>query len=180
MHKKLPLLTLLTLIVLPSCSTKNANVTKAYLNHKYMLVRAGDLHGLPPTSNEVLNRNEGFTSYIDLFDKADSYINFQCKGTTYEDFYCEASFKLVNKSGEVVMEKESFICQYTGGQSGMVIYDDEETKNMLGIIYVYTPYWCRWQLEYDVDDSGNKTLLTFEFWISKFNPLPDFLTPNNE
>ena len=163
-------------IVLSSCGAKSANITKSYLNYKYTLVRCGDLHGLSPTSNEVLDRNEGFTSYIDLFDKSKSYINFQCKGTSFEDFYCEASFYLFDYNGGKIKSIDSFICQYSGEQGGMVIYNDEETKTQLGIIYVYTPYWCRWQFEYDVDDSGNKTLLTFEFWKGQFNNLPDFLS----
>ena len=163
-----------------SCSTRNANITKAYLNCKYTLWRAGDLHGLSPTSNEVLDRNPGYTSYVNLFNKGECYINFQCKGTNYEDFYCEASFKLIDKDNNVLVEKESFVCRYTGSQTGKIIFEDEETEEYLGTIYVYTPYWCRWQYEYDVDNSGNKTLLTFEFWKGKSNPLPDFLANEEE
>ena len=162
-----------------ACSTGSANITKAYLNRKYSLWRAGDLHGLPPTSNEVLDRNPGFTSYINLFDKNESFINYQCKGTSYQDFYCEASFKLVDINGDVLIEKDGFRCSYTGGQTGKIIYEDNETQECLGVIYVYTPYWCRWQFEYDVTGSGDKILLTFEFWKSSMNPLPDFITPND-
>lgn len=175
MRKLLFKLAPIFLIVLSSCSARNSNTIKSYLNYKYTLVRVGDLHGLAPTSNEVLNRNPGFTSYINLFDKSKSYINYQCKGTSYDDFYCEASFYLYDKDGNEIIKKDSFTCQYTGGQSGTIIYNDGETKEELGIIYVYTPYWCRWQLEYDVDNSGDKILLTFEFWKNKYNSLPDFL-----
>lgn len=160
---------------LTSCSARGANVIKSYLNYRYVLVRAGDLHDLPPTSDEVLDRNPGFTSYINLFSKDESFINFQCKGDSFDNFYCEATFKLVDTNNVVLVENTSFKCSYTGGQNGMVIYEDEITKDQLGIIYVYTPYWCRWQYEYDVDGSGKKTLLTFEFWKSQYNSLPDFI-----
>lgn len=171
------------LILVPlfaSCSARNADVTKAYLNYRYNLQRAGDIHGLDPTSNEVLDRNPGYTSYINLFNRNDSFINFQCKGTSYDDFYCEASFKLCDIDNNVLLEKESFRCSYTGGQSGTIIYSDDEANEYIGTIYVYTPYWCRWQYEYDVDNSGNKMLLTFEFWKGKYNPLPDFLIIEEE
>jgi len=161
-------------LIFSSCSTRNANVIKSYLNYKYVLTRAGDLHGLAPTSNEVLDRNPGYTSYINLFDKSKSYINYQCSGTSYEDFYCEASFYLYDKDGNEIIKIDTFKCQYTGGQSGTIIYTDDDVKDMLGIIYVYTPYWCRWQFEYDVNNSGNKILLTFEFWKNQYNPLPKF------
>lgn len=160
---------------MPSCNSGSSNIEKAYLNYKYVLSRAGDIHGLSPTSNEVLDRNPGFTSYINLFDKDESFINFQCKGTSYKDFCCEASFRLVGINSTIVIEKESFVCSYSGGQGGIIVYDDIETKELLGPIYVYTPYWCRWQFEYDVDGSGEKTLLTFEFWKNTYNPLPDFI-----
>ena len=172
---------LLTLIPLfASCSVRGATITRSYLNFKYNLSRAGDLHGIAPTSSEVLDRNPGYTSYIELFDKNDSYFNFQCKGTSYDNFYCEASFRLCDKNGNILVEKESFKCSYTGGQMGTIIYSDDETKEYIGTIYVYTPYWCRWQYEYDVDNTGNKILLTFEFWKQQYNPLPEFLTVENE
>ncbi len=162
-----------------SCNVRSNNIKRSYLNYVYKLKRGGDLHGLSPTSEEVLDRNLGFTSYISLFSM-ESYISFQCKGTSYENFYCEASFLLLDKDSNVLVEKDSFRCSYTGGQSGTVIYEDEDTSQLLGTIYVYTPYWCRWQFEYDVDGSGEKTLLTFEFWKHSFNPLPDFLTLEDE
>lgn len=162
-----------------SCSTRNANITKSYLNCEYHLWRAGDLHGLDPTSNEVLDRNPGFISYVNLFDKRSSYINFQCKGTSYDDFYCDASFKLVDKNLNTLVEVDSFVCEYVGGQYGTIVIKDTDTKEYLGKIYVYTPYWCRWQYEYDVDGEGNKILLTFEFWKERNNQLPDFLVTNN-
>lgn len=179
MLKKTFILTVL-IPLFTSCGVTNANVTKTYLNFRYNLWRAGDLHGLAPTSNEVLDRNPGFTSYINLFRKDECYINFQCKGTSYEDFYCDASFKLTDKDNNILVEKESFRCFYSGGQNGTVIIEDDETRERLGTIYVYTPYWCRWQFEYDVDNSGSKTLLTFEFWKSEFNKLPDFLINEHE
>lgn len=177
--RKYFLLFLLFPILITSCSTRNANVTKSFLNAEYHLWRAGDLHGLNPTSNEVLDRNPGFTNYIQLFDRKESFVNFQCKGTSYEDFYCDASFRLVDKNHNVLVNKDSFICEYVGGQYGMVTIKNDETKEYLGKIYVYTPYWCRWQYEYDVDGKGNVILLTFEFWIEKYNQLPDFLKNEN-
>ena len=176
MHKALFKIIPLFLLLLSSCSANDANIVRSYLNYKYVLVRAGDLHGLAPTSNEVLDRNPGFTSYINLFDKSKSFINYQCKGTSYDDFYCEASFYLYDKDGNAIIKKDSFVCQYTGEQGGRIIYDNDETKKELGTIFVYTAYWCRWQFEYDVDNSGNKTLLTFEVWKNNYNPLPDFLS----
>ena len=176
MHKQYLTLPIVLFLSLSSCSAKNANIIKSYLSYKYVLNEAGDLHGLHPASNEVLNRNPGFISYIKLFDKSKSYINYQCKGTSYEDFYCEASFYLYDKDGKSIVKKDSFVCQYTGGQRGTIIYNDDETAEELGTIYVYTPYWCRFQFEYDVDNSGTKTLLTFEFWKNAYNDLPDWIT----
>lgn len=174
MHKYIYPLTFISLLLV-SCGAGAANKTKSYLNYKYNLARCGDLHGLPPTSNEVLDRNKGFTSYINLFDREKSFINYQCKGTSYDDFYCEASFYLYDINDNPIICVDSFVCQYSGGQSGMIIYEDDNIKKQLGIIYVYTPYWCRWQCEYDIDNSGNEVLLTFEFWKGQFNSLPEFL-----
>ena len=169
----------LFLFVLSSCGSGSANITRAYLSWRYVLFRAGDLHGLPPTSDEVLDRNPGYTSYIDLFNKDKSYISFQCFGTSYEDFYCECSFKLVDVNDVTIIENNNFKCEYSGGQLGKIIYNDDDAKKALGTIYVYTPYWCRWQFEYDINNNGDKTLLTFEFWKNVPNPLPEFLNNNN-
>lgn len=170
------LMAFIPLFLFSGCGTKNANTIKSFLNYKYVLLRAGDLHGLSPTASVVLDEknNKGFTNYINLFDKEKSYINFQCKGTSYDDFYCEASFFLFDAKGNELMKNECFICEYSGGQTGTIIFEENETKEQLGTIYVYTPYWCRWQFEYSVDDSDEKTLITFEFWKSKYNDLPTF------
>ena len=60
--------------------------------------------------------------------------------------------------------------------AGVVKFKNSTDEELLGTIYVYTPYWCRWQGEYNVDDSDDKILLTFEFWKKEYNPLPDFIT----
>ena len=161
--------------LLSSCGVGEMNRTWSYLNFNYRLVRLGDIGTASPFSEEVLDRVPGYVSYTSLFSTKESYINFQCKGTSYEDFYCEASFRLVDKNDCVIIQENSFRCKYTGGQTGYIIYDDEEVENKLGNIYVYTPYWCRWQFEYDVNNDGNKQMLTFEFWKMEFNELPGFL-----
>ena len=173
---------LLFFLIIPlslcSCSISTNDKYLAYLNYKYTLVRAGDLHGLNPTSNEVLNRNPGFTSYMKYFDKQSSYINFQCVGTSLYDFKCETQFCLKDSSGKEIINLVNpvFYTTYSGGQSGTVNILDNSVKDLVGTIYVYTPYWCRWQCEYDVNDDGNPILITFEFWKSSYNPLPDFIT----
>lgn len=163
-------------ILLSSCSFGNENKELTFLNYKYTLKDAGDLHGLEPTSNEMLNRNTGFTSYTNLFDKERSYINFQCYGSSYDSFYCETTFCLCDKNGNNIIGGEDFKfnTSYNGGQAGTINIENEEKRKILGTIYVYTPYWCRWQYEYDVNGDGNKTLLTFEFWKSSYNDLPDW------
>ncbi len=162
-------------ILISGCSVSNNNKTINYLNRSYHLNSAGDLHGLDPTSNEVLSGNEGFTSYINLFNKNNSYFDFQCKGTSYDDFYCDMIFHVEDKYGNVLVDVKDAKCYYTGSQSGKVVVYDKSIADTVGTIYVYTPYWCRWQWEYDVDNSGNKTLLTFEFWKGVLHSLPDFL-----
>ena len=50
----------------------------------------------------------------------------------------------------------------------------KEDENKFGKIYVYTPYWCRWQFDYEIEN-GEKQKLTFEFWKKEKNELPDFV-----
>lgn len=176
--KRLTSIFLLFFIFISGCSTNSANVTKAYLNRQYNLIRAGDLHGLSPNSSEVLDEkhNKGFTSYIHLFDKSKSFVNFQCKGTSYDNFYCDGTLVLYDLKGNLIMEAEEFRCSYSDGQWGSIIYENQEMYSKLGIIYVYTPYWCRCQFYYDISGDGNLTLLTFEFWVAKGNDLPSFVS----
>lgn len=173
-NKNIILLSLIPLLA--SCSINQESYNHRYLNYKYTLVRAGDLHGISPTSKENLAQNKGFTSYITLFDKSKSFINFQCIGNNASNFHCETTFVLYDKSGNLLAGGEDIVfnTSYSGVQSGKIKYEDPEIGSKLGTIYVYTPYWCRWQFEYDVDGSGNKTLLTFEFWKSTFNPVPEW------
>lgn len=165
------------LLCLSSCSLGKADKATFFLNYKYTLVRAGDLHGIKPSAMEVISQNPGFTSYISLFSKTKSYINFQCKGTSVDDFYCETTFVLYDSGGNLIAGGEDLVfrTRYAGEQRGTIKYYDQEVENKLGTIYVYTPYWCRWQCEYDVDGSGQKTLITFEFWKNTYNPLPDWI-----
>lgn len=170
------LLLVALLPLLCSCSLDQESYNHRYLNYKYVLKQAGDLHGIKPTSKEVLDQNKGFTSYLSLFNKNKSYINFQCVGTNAENFHCETTFVLYDKKGNLLVGDENIVfnTSYNGVQSGKIKYEDPQYKEKIGTIYVYTPYWCRWQFEYDVDGSGNKTLLTFEFWKSTYNPLPEW------
>lgn len=171
-------LLLLPLLVcgLSSCSIKKEDKVKLFLNYDYRLVRAGDLHGISPISNDVISRNPGFTSYISLFDINKSHINFQCTGNNFDEFHCDTTFALYDKSGSCIVGSDdvTFRTNYVGNQHGTIVYEDEAVGTELGTIYVSTPYWCRWQFEYDVDGSGNKILLTFEFWKKTYNSLPEW------
>lgn len=176
MNKKIFALPLLTLL-LSSCSFTNATKDYAYLNHKYVLNDAGDLHGLNPESGTVMRNNKGFTSYTNLFDKKNSYIDFQCKGTNKNDFHCETTFYLLDKKGSVVYGSEDYIFNTRlakGYNNTTVVYENENDQEKFGSMYVYIPYWVRWQFEYDVNGDGNKVLLTFEFWKSTFNEVPEW------
>lgn len=161
---------------LTSCSIKSEDKSKLFLNYDYKLVRVGDIHGGDPATKEVLTQHPNFTSYISLFNKSKSHINFQCKGSNYNDFHCDTTFALYDKDGNCIAGGDDavFRTSYVGQQHGTILYEDDEIKQKLGTIYVYTPYWCRWQMEYDVDKSGNKVLLTFEFWKTTYNPLPEW------
>lgn len=162
--------------LLSSCSFSLQTKERFYLNYKYNLVRAGDLHGKSPAYGEVLDRISGFTSYISLFDTKKSYINYQCYGNNFNDFYCDTTFVLYDKNGNKVFGDEDyhFKTRYDGGQSGKIKFVNSEDSKKFGKIYVYTPYWCRWQFNYDVKGDGNLVKLTFEFWKGQFNKLPDW------
>lgn len=176
MKKKVLLLPIFVLI-LSSCSFSNPTTNYAFLNYKFVLNDAGDLHGINPTTNEVLKRNSGFTSYTKLFDKKTSYINFQCKGTNINDYHCETTFCLRDKEGNIVIGSDDYVFN-TGitpnGYDARVIFYNKQDEETFGTMYVYTPYWVRWQFEYDVNGDGNKTLLTFEFWKSTYNDVPEW------
>lgn len=163
-------------LLLASCSFGEQSINNAYLNYKYVLKSAGDIHDVPLRTKEVLSSTPGFTNYTSLFDKEKSYINFQCVGTNFDDFKCETTFVLYDKNGNTVFGGENFVfnSRYTSKNRGELVYEDENIKNQIGTIYVNTAYWCRWQFEYDVDGSGNKTLLTFEFWKTSYNTLPEW------
>lgn len=167
---------LLFAFLLSSCSFSRQNKEKFYLNYFYTLNDCGDIHEYSPTYGEVLKRDPGFTSYTSLFNKNSSYINFQCYGDSFNTYYCETTFCLVDKNNNYVFGNDTFKFRtsFSGGQIGELIFEDEEIANFVGKIYVYTPYWCRWQYEYDVNNDGNKTLLTFEFWKRNFNELPEW------
>ena len=165
-------------LLLSSCSLESNNINVSYLNYRYQLVRAGDIHGLDPFSKELLDKNPGYTSYIELFNKKTGYINFQCVGSSLDDLRCETQFYLEDINGNVLVNATDpvFYTSFKGTQTGKIVYTDKDIENKIGDIYVYTPYWCRWQCEYDVDGSGNKITLTFEFWKKEYNPLPDFIS----
>ena len=169
---------LLPLLLLVSCGTNNANVVKGFMNNKHQLVRVADIHDAGPNDGIRLDWIEGAVPYSNLFNLNESYIDFKCEGTSYEDFHGEATFKLVDCEDNVIVY-ESFCCHYEGGQGGLVVYDTDSVKEKLGTIYVSVIYRCRWQMEYDVGE-GKMVLLTFEFWKGEFNPLPSFLENQNE
>lgn len=174
--KKRAFLFLSIIPLLSSCSFNTQTKQKHYLNYKYSLVRAGDIHGKSPAYGEVLDRISGYTSYISLFDKTKSYINYQCYGSSFNDFYCDTTFVLYDKKGNKVFGDEDyhFRTSFSGGQNGKIIFENSEDSAKFGKIYVYTPYWCRWQFNYDVKGDGNLVKLTFEFWKTQYNELPDW------
>lgn len=177
MKKKILLIPIMCFL-LTSCNAGVENLDISYLNYKYVLNCSANLHGLDPRTNEVLERNISKENrdrdiYTKYFDKEKSFINFQCVGSTFEDFKCETSFYLTKKNGDIVVSLDLFYTKYSGGESGVIIFKDAELGNQIGTIYVYTPYWCRCQFNIDANDDGNKELLTFEFWKNTYNPLPD-------
>ena len=181
MHRKTRLLHLYTCLLslapfIQGCSVASQNYDYSYLNNQYFLSRAGDIHGVDPFSETTLSNIKGFTDYISLFNKKESLLNFQCYGTSVEDFYCIGSVKIVDAMDNVLLNNSSFECWanvdlYYGEVKFINIQDAEQ----IGRIYIHTPYWCRLQLDYDVDGSGNKTTITFEFGKGRFNDLPEFL-----
>ena len=148
----------------------------SYLNNHYYLVRCGDIHGADVTSYEVLDRYSPYDNYLNLFDKNASFMNYQCKGTSYDDFWCEGSLKIVDVKGAILLQSNSFECWTNAAlYHGVIRYKNNEDKEQIGNIYVFAPYWCRIQLNYDVSGSGDIKLITFEFWKGEFNELPGFL-----
>lgn len=162
--------------LLSSCSFSRQSTLKSFLNYRYVLKDAGDIHGLDPSKGTVLNGTKGFTSYTKLFNKQNSYINFQCKGNNQNDFHCETTMCVTDLGGNMVFGDENYVFNTSVpyGESVEIIYDNKEDENKIGRIYVYTPYWVRWQFEYDVNNDGNKVLLTFEFWKQTYNDLPEW------
>lgn len=170
MIKKL-LLLLFSCLSLSSCSIKSENKSKSFTNYYYELVRAGDLHGLPPTEKELLNANPGFTNYVNLFDLKGSFINFQCVGNDFDSFHCETTLCLKDKKGVTILGDSSVVFN-TYIDKNEIKCEDTAVQEKIGKIYYYPAYWCRLQCEYDVNDDGNKVLITFEFWKKAFNEVP--------
>ena len=167
-------LSLLPILALSSCSVNTNNTDYSYLNCYYALDRIGDIHGANIFAKESLNFYDEFDDYAYLFNKKSSYVNFQCKGTSYDDFYCEGTFYLEDMKGNVLIDVPSFRCRAdVGFYVGTIYFESSEDKNLIGTIYVYTPYWCRIQLPYVVDNQ--EITMTFQFWKRWNNELPDFI-----
>ena len=172
--KKIHFLALLPLI-LCGCSVNSESVFNYYLNHKFILSRAGDIKGQDITYPYNMDRLPGYVSYINYFDAKNSYIDFRCKGNNFDNFRCETTFVLKTKEDAYIKDIEvPFNTRFTGGELGTIEIFDEKIKQELGTIYVYTPYFCRWQFEIDIDNDGNKELLTFEFMKAQFNDVPEW------
>ena len=162
---------LLFVPLLCSCTPKKYNDTQ-FLNYKYVLSYVGDIHGADPRRYESLGRVPGITSYSKKFDQKNSFINFQCRGDSFENYHCETTFSLKDIEGNVVIEcLTPFNSTYKGGEEGNIIFDEPTVKEKIDTIYVYTPYWVRIQLNYDINKDGNNVLLTFEFWKKTFNDI---------
>ena len=137
------LLFLLPSLLLSSCTISSNNTQITYLNCHYVLKSAGDLHGLNVWSNEVLDRNPGFTNYTNLFDISNSFIDFQLLGDSFESLHCDSIFQLKSKPSSFVEEiniHEEFQSRYGGKQSDNIIFLSDEAKLKLGSIHVYTPH----------------------------------------
>lgn len=177
-NKKYICLTLLTCIIsslLISCTAKNATQTIGYLNYLYRLHAVGDIHDVPVNEGIRIDWIEGCDDYSSYFDLDNSYLDFQCVGSSYQDFHCVGSIYIVDKDNRVVFEEIGFLCEYNGGQSGEIEFNNIETKRKIKHIY-YSIYRTRFQCEYDVNNDGNLVLLTFEFFPASFNNLPSFLS----
>lgn len=162
------------------CTLSSKSTDYGYLTNEYNLQYVGDIHGRDMEEEEVLNRYKGYTDYLYLFDKSKCYMNFQCKGSSYGDFWCEGSIVIVQANGDILFENKSFSCwAEIGLYYGVLKYNSESVKEQIVNIYIYAPYWCRLQLYYDIEGNGEKVLLTFEFWKGKYNELPDFLDMNS-
>ena len=162
-------------LLLCGCSAKNESVFYSYLNHKFTLRRVGDIKGQSVTYPYNMDRLPGYVNYSNYFDLNNSYINFQCKGDNFDNFRCETTFVLKNSKNEYIKNIDvPFNTRFSGGQLGTLEIFDEAVKQELGTIYVYTPYFCRWQFELDLNNDGNKKIITFEFMKGQFNDLPEW------
>ena len=170
------LLLLLLCLSFSSCSMRSESYDYAYLNNRYNLWAVADIHGKDPFYGRDLYAVKDVDLHNELFDLENSYLNFQCKGESYSDFHCEGELHLYNSSNQEVLIVNSFNCSANVSlYTGMIVFYDEVAKEKIGDIYISTPYWCRIQLYYDIQGTGEKTLLTFEFFKGKFNDLPEFL-----
>lgn len=162
-------------LLMCSCSMSSEDKNISFLNYYYRLNSCGTIGNNRPMWGEVLNRLEGYVDYTKLFDAASSYINFKCVGTSFDDFKCETTFYLKDKKGNVLIDLTTpFYTTYYGNQRGTIIFENKEIGEKLGTMYVYTPYWVRWQFDYEIEN-GEKQKLTFEFWKKEKNELPDFV-----
>lgn len=172
--KKLSLIFMLPLL-LCGCSVKSESIYNQYLNYKFVLRRAGDIKGQDVNYPYNMDRLPGYVSYIDRFDTSNSYIDFQCKGNNFDNFRCETTFVLKTKTNGYIRNiTVPFNTRFIGYELGTIEIFDDKIKQELGTIYVYTPYFCRWQCDFDVDGDGNKELITFEFVKEKFNDVPEW------
>lgn len=157
-------------LLLSSCSIKSEDQRKTFTNYYYELVRAGDIHGLPPEEKELLDKNPGYTNYANLFDLKNSYINFQCVGNDFDSFHCETTLCIKDKKGDLILGSPNIVFN-THIENNEIKCDNEKDQDKIGKIYYYPAYWCRLQCEYTISDD-EKVLITFEFWKKSFNEVP--------
>lgn len=174
MHKKNILFFATIIPLLTGCSFSVQSKENKFLNYKYVLTRAGDIHESSVTSGVTLNKISGFDSYISLFDTKKSYINCQCVGNNFDEFKTETSIVLYDKKGNKVFGDENHIFYTKLGKNSKFDFFDEEEHNKIGDIYFNIIYWTRWQFDYDVKGDGNKITITFEFMKNSFNDLPEW------
>lgn len=173
--KRFLFLMFVSLLPLSSCSVKSETKVSSYLNYCFKLTKVGDIHNADIYYPYPQDRVKGYKDYKYLFNLNDSFMNFQCKGDTFDNFHCETSFSLKTTSGVDLFSElpPTFDTELNSAGDSKLIFKDPEIGIKVGTVFVSTIYYCRYQKEYDVNGDGNMVLLTFEFWKTTFNDVPE-------
>ena len=140
--------------------------SRYFINYKYKLSCVANIHDHHITEGERLDRLSNINVYTDMFDSS-SYFDFSCTGDTL-DQYCKTTF-FVTSFTIGGLKCNFYTSLKENNQLTTLNYVEEDVKEELGEIYVYTPYWVRLQIPTDCDQDGIPEIITFEFWKETFN-----------